>query len=73
MWYFGEPSVFNIKLKIKNLLCCPVLNPQIVGDPLLPGAVTTNWSMVQSPIEPPSEIEKRQPLKAFSSLCAPRQ
>jgi hypothetical protein len=35
------------------LQCCPVLKPQIVGEPLFPGAVTTNWSIVHSPIAPP--------------------
>ncbi len=39
--------------KIGHILCCPVFIPQIVGDPLLPGAERTNESVAQSPIEPP--------------------
>jgi hypothetical protein len=35
------------------LLCCPVLNPQIIGVPLLAGAVMLNESVVQSPTPPP--------------------
>lgn len=61
------------------LQCCPVLKPQIGGDPLFPGAVITNWSMVQSPIAPPtvkrikihvfSPELKRKLLRDYKFLC----
>jgi hypothetical protein len=40
------------------LQCWPVLKPQIAGEPLFPGAVTTNWSIEQPPIAPPSQQKK---------------
>jgi hypothetical protein len=35
-------------------LCCPVLNPQMTGDPLFPGEATEKESVAQSPIPAPS-------------------
>ena len=40
------------------LLCCPELIPQMAGDPLLPGELNTNESVVQSPMAPPVEKSK---------------
>ena len=39
--------------KNEILLCCPVLNPQITGLPMLPGELILNVSVVQSPIDAP--------------------
>ena len=39
-----------------NLLCCPVLSPQITGLPLFPGELTENESEVQSPIADPLKV-----------------
>ena len=39
------------------LLCCPVLNPQITGDPDRPWEATLNESLVQSPIALANENE----------------
>jgi hypothetical protein len=39
-----------------NVLCCPVLNPQISGDPVFPGAVTENPSVTHWPIDPPKKF-----------------
>ena len=36
-------------------LCCPSLNPQMTGDPMAPGEVMLNVSVVQSPIAPPKK------------------
>ena len=44
-------TVFIRHLDTLYLLCWPVLNPQITGDPTLLGAVTENVSVKQSPIE----------------------
>ena len=44
---FQDDIIF---LKIHILLCCPVLNPQITGDPDRPWEATLNESLVQSPI-----------------------
>ncbi len=41
------------------LLCCPVLKPQIVGDPLFPGDEILNESVTQSPMPEP-KIERRR-------------
>jgi len=38
------------------LLCCPVLKPQIMGDPTFPGEVMLNWSVKQSPMAEPTLI-----------------
>ena len=39
--------------KMYNTLCCPVLKPQITGDPEFPGLVILKVSLRQSPILPP--------------------
>ena len=44
-------------LKSIYLLCCPVLNPQITGDPDRPWEATLNESLVQSPIALANENE----------------
>ena len=36
-----------------NLLCIPVLTPHMTGLPTFPGEVTENWSIMQSPMDPP--------------------
>ncbi len=41
---------------LQTLLCCPVLKPHIMGDPLFPGEVTENVSVVQSPMAPPFNV-----------------
>ena len=41
-----------------NSLCCPVLIPQMTGEPLFPGALTTNESVTQSPMAPPGVKNK---------------
>ena len=38
----------------KALLCWPVLVPQMVGEPTLPGEVKVNVSVRQSPIDGPA-------------------
>ena len=45
--------IIIFKDKINIILCCPVLNPQITGDPGLPGLVMLKVSVRQSPILPP--------------------
>ena len=44
---------------VNKLLCCPVLNPQMTGDPMLPGLVTVKVSEVQSPTDPPGNKKKK--------------
>ena len=36
------------------VLCCPVLNPQIIGEPKFPGDTTLNVSFEQVPTAPAS-------------------
>ncbi len=38
-------------------LCCPLFEPQITGDPLLPGELTVKESKIQSPMPPPKNVE----------------
>ncbi len=40
-----------------SVLCCPVLNPQMTGDPTLPGEETEKVSVVQSPMAEPGKIK----------------
>lgn len=43
MWQAEEAS---------TIMCCPVLKPQMTGEPLLPGALREKVSVVQSPMAP---------------------
>ncbi len=40
-----------------NSQCWPVFDPQMIGEPRLPGVVNENVSVTQSPTEPPIEIK----------------
>jgi len=40
----------------KILLCCPVLKPQMTGEPLFPGEVTLNESVKHAPMDPPIKV-----------------
>ena len=48
MVQFSDPTT-------DHLLCWPVLNPQISGEPAFPGEDTVNASTEQSPMEPPKK------------------
>ena len=43
-------------VEASTIMCCPVLNPQMTGEPTFPGEVKEKVSVIQSPIEP---TEKR--------------
>ena len=46
---------------LSNLLCCPVLYPQMTGGAVFPGADTVNASVTQSPIDRPFTVEAAAP------------
>jgi hypothetical protein len=49
-----KKRMFGSVLQMYNsLLCWPVLNPQMIGDPSDPGEVSEKLSVVQSPKEEP--------------------
>ena len=39
-----------LKMFLSDLLCWPVLYPQITGELVAPGALMEKWSVTQSPI-----------------------
>ncbi len=39
------------ELEASTIMCWPVLNPHMIGEPTFPGDVRENVSVVQSPIE----------------------
>ncbi len=61
MWQEEEAS---------TIMCCPVLNPQMMGEPVFPGDVMEKESIVQSPIDPPAcrENSKLQQSSFYSSF-----
>lgn len=48
MWHDVEAS---------TIMCWPVLNPHMTGEPVFPGAVIENVSVMQSPIDPTRNIK----------------
>ena len=40
-----------------NILCCPVLKPQMTGEPIFPGEESVKVSVVQSPTAAPTVVE----------------
>ena len=48
--------------RMSILLCCPVLKPQMTGEPGLPGLVMLKVSPIQSPILPPSPLVAPVPI-----------
>ncbi len=49
-------------------LCCPVLKPQMTGEPTFPGLLTEKWSVTQSPMPPPRIILRSEKKENCSSV-----
>ena len=51
-------------------MCWPVLYPQMVGEPMVPGEVMENWSVTQSPI---AKSEKKWPIETWKIVWKDHQ